>query len=97
MKTDSNSPTEMFKLWQEKTQEFFSDPKMVELMMQNAQVTQSFLNKINELRPENAKYNAAQNNDSMDDTQNTIELLNIRVTALEQRIAKLEAAARKDK
>jgi len=95
MTTDGNVPLELIRIWQEKTQAFFSDPKSVELMMNNIQMSQSFFKKMQETGYEYKKHNAAQADDSTDDARDAIYLLKLRVTALEQRIAQLESCSDK--
>lgn len=92
MQTDNNTHLELIRLWQEKTQAFFSDPKTIELMMQNMLMTQSFFQKTQEMKHDHAKQPNTKTSNGMDNASDSIAILNMRITDLEQRVSQLEGS-----
>lgn len=90
MDNKNNVPLDLIKLWQEKTQAFFNDPKTIELMMQNMSASQDFFKKIQGMSFNYAGDNNHEANDGKDSTRDAISVIKSRITALENRISELE-------
>lgn len=96
MDNKNNIPLDLIKLWQEKTQAFFNDPKTIELMMQNMSTSQDFFKKIQEMSFNYAGDNNNEANDGKDSIRDAISVIKSRITALENRISELERLATSD-
>jgi hypothetical protein len=97
MDNKNNIPLDLIKLWQEKMQGFFNEPKTIELMMKNMSASQDFFKKIQEMSFNYAGDNLNEVNNGKDDARDSMSVIKSRLTALEQRIAELEKLAASDK
>lgn len=96
MDKETNIPLDLIKLWQEKTQAFFNDPKTIEIMMKNMQASQDFFKKIQKMSSTYADHNTNETDDSKDNIRDAISILKLRIAALEGRVAELEGNTKGD-
>jgi hypothetical protein len=94
MKIDDKAPLELIRLWQEKTQAFFTDPKVVEIMVGGMQTGQDLFDKMRDMGEGYAENNPKQTDDSIHKLHDAINQLSLRLAAIELKFSQLDQSTK---